>query len=200
MADVWQETGDEGSQRATTGGAARARVARGRARVAAPPPRRIALHPRGAAGRRAAIRPADGTGRPGGYWNLAAPYPLASALFPRGSPEATGALRYMLRHGSRLLGLVRASAFALYGKTPRYPQSGTDQVYGINVARFLALNDRPDQLRALALRTARGRDDARHLRRRRSRVAGAGPRASTTARRTCRRTARRTPPSSKPCG
>jgi hypothetical protein len=52
----------------------------------------------------------------------------------------------MLGHGSRLLGLVRAAAFALYGQSPKYPESGTDQVYGINVARFLALNDRPDQL------------------------------------------------------
>ena len=51
----------------------------------------------------------------------------------------------MLRHGSRLLGLVRAGAYSLYGK-PKYPVSGTDQVYGLNVARFLADNDRPDQL------------------------------------------------------
>ena len=51
----------------------------------------------------------------------------------------------MLRHGSRLLGLVRAGAYSLYGK-PTYPVSGTDQVYGLNVARFLADNDRPDQL------------------------------------------------------
>jgi hypothetical protein len=52
----------------------------------------------------------------------------------------------MLRHGSRLLGLVRAGAYALYGKAPVYPASGTDQVYGLNVARFLADNDRADQL------------------------------------------------------
>ena len=51
----------------------------------------------------------------------------------------------MLMHGSRLLGLVRAGAYSLYGK-PRYPVSGTDQVYGLNVARFLADNDDPDQL------------------------------------------------------
>ena len=51
----------------------------------------------------------------------------------------------MLGHGSRLLGLVRAGAYSLYGK-PKYPVSGTDQVYGLNVARFLADNDRPDQL------------------------------------------------------
>ncbi|HET7043698.1 MAG TPA: hypothetical protein VFI37_02505 [Gaiellaceae bacterium] len=83
--------------------------------------------------------------RPGSYWNLVAPYALASGLFPRGSPQAKGALRYLLLHGSRLLGLVRAGAYALYGEH-RFPVGGTDQVYGINVARFLAQQDVPDQL------------------------------------------------------
>jgi hypothetical protein len=83
--------------------------------------------------------------RPGSYWNLVMPYALASGLFRPGSQQARGALRYMLRHGSRLLGLVRATAFSLY-RDPVHPISGTDQVYGINVARFLADNDEPDQL------------------------------------------------------
>ncbi|MDQ3067548.1 MAG: hypothetical protein M3R12_10425 [Actinomycetota bacterium] len=83
--------------------------------------------------------------RLGSYWNLVMPYALASGLFAPGSPEATGILRYMLRHGSRLLGVVRAGAYALYPR-PVYPVSGTDQVYGINVARFLADNDVADQL------------------------------------------------------
>jgi hypothetical protein len=86
------------------------------------------------------------TSRLGSYWNLVAPYALASGLFPPHGPQADGALRYLLLHGSRLLGLVRAGAYALYGKAPAYPISGTDQVYGLNVARFLADNDRPDQL------------------------------------------------------
>ena len=81
----------------------------------------------------------------GSYWNLVMPYALGSGLFAPGSPEATGALRYLLRHGSRLLGVVRAGAYALYEK-PVYPVSGTDQVYGINAARFLADNDAADQL------------------------------------------------------
>jgi hypothetical protein len=51
----------------------------------------------------------------------------------------------MLLHGSRLLGLVRGGAYALYGTTSR-PGSGTDEVYGLNVARFLADNDEADQL------------------------------------------------------
>jgi hypothetical protein len=52
----------------------------------------------------------------------------------------------MLRHGSRLLGLVRAGAYSLYGQDADYPISGINPVYGLNVARFLADNDRPDQL------------------------------------------------------
>jgi hypothetical protein len=87
--------------------------------------------------------------RPGSYWNLVVPYALSSGFFTPGGRYARGILDYMLGHGSRLLGLVRAGAYSLYGK-PRYPVSGTDQVYGLNVARFLADNDRPDQL-ALSL-------------------------------------------------
>jgi pimeloyl-ACP methyl ester carboxylesterase len=83
--------------------------------------------------------------RLGSYWNLVMPYALASGIFRPGSAEARGALRYLLRHGSRLLGTVRAGAYALYPE-PTFPTSGTDQVYGINVARFLADNDEADQL------------------------------------------------------
>jgi hypothetical protein len=83
--------------------------------------------------------------RPASYWNLVMPYALASGLFPPGSPQARGVLRYVLTHGSRLLGLVRAGAYALY-RDPVHPVSGTDQVYGINMARFLADNDEADQL------------------------------------------------------
>jgi hypothetical protein len=83
--------------------------------------------------------------RLGSYWNLVMPYALASGLFRPGSAQASGVLDYMLNHGSRLLGLVRAGAYALY-RDPVFPTSGTDQVYGINVARFLADNDEPDHL------------------------------------------------------
>lgn len=83
--------------------------------------------------------------RAGSYWNLVMPYALASGLFRPGSPPAEGVLDYLLSHGSRILGLVRAGAYSLYGKA-RFPVSGTDQVYGLNLARFLADNDQPDQL------------------------------------------------------
>ena len=53
--------------------------------------------------------------RAGSYWNLVAPYALASGLFPAGGPAAGGALDYLLGHGTRLLGMVRASGFSLYG-------------------------------------------------------------------------------------
>jgi hypothetical protein len=83
--------------------------------------------------------------RLGSYWNLVTPYALASGLFRPGSPQAEGALRYLRLHGSRLLGLVRAGAYALY-RDPVHPVSGTDHVYGIHQARFLAALDQPDQL------------------------------------------------------
>ena len=83
--------------------------------------------------------------RAGSYWNLVAPYALASGLFEPGSPQAAGALRYLLRHGSRLLGLVRAGAYSLYSD-PVHPVSGANHVYGTSVARFLAANDQADQL------------------------------------------------------
>ena len=83
--------------------------------------------------------------RDGSYWNLVMPYALASGLFPPGSSEATGVLRYMLNHGSRFLGLVRFHAVPNIGK-PGYRAPGSDDVYGTNVARFLADNDESDQL------------------------------------------------------
>ena len=84
--------------------------------------------------------------RSGSYWNLVVPYALSSGFFVPGGPEAMGAWRYMTLHGSRLLGLVRAGAYALYGRSAPFPVSGTDEVYGNNVSRFLADNDRADQL------------------------------------------------------
>ena len=84
--------------------------------------------------------------RQGSYWNLVIPYALASGLFAPASPEARGALRYLLLHGSRILGIVRAGAFSLYGRSRRFPTGGTDQVYGVNQSRFMADMDEPDQL------------------------------------------------------
>ncbi len=83
--------------------------------------------------------------REGSYWNLVMPYALASGVFAPHGAEAGGLLRYLLGHGSRLLGVVRAKAESLYGNR-RYPVSGIDQVYGLNVSRFLADNDEADQL------------------------------------------------------
>jgi hypothetical protein len=84
--------------------------------------------------------------RLGSYWNLVMPYALASGFFRPGSREARGALRYIELHGSRLLGLVRAGGYALYGRSPTPPASGTDEVYGLNVARFLGDLDQADEL------------------------------------------------------
>ena len=84
--------------------------------------------------------------RLGSYWNLVMPYALASGLFAPGSAEARGALRV---HAAARLAPARRSCarrYALYGRDAPFPVSGTDQVYGINVARFLADNDEADQL------------------------------------------------------
>ena len=53
--------------------------------------------------------------REGSYWNLVMPYALASGFFAPHSAEARRLLRYLLGHGSRLLGVVRAKAESLYG-------------------------------------------------------------------------------------
>ena len=84
--------------------------------------------------------------RKGTYWNLVMPYALASGLLPPHGRVAHGVLRYLLSHGGRMVGLVRAGATRLYGQYPPAPTSGIDQVYGVNVARFLADADQPDQL------------------------------------------------------
>src|SRR6266540_448102 len=83
--------------------------------------------------------------RLGSYWNLVMPYALASGFFRAGGERAEGIFDYMRIHGARMLGLVRAGAYRLYGEGP-FPRGGTDEVYGNSVARFLADNDKADQL------------------------------------------------------
>jgi hypothetical protein len=81
----------------------------------------------------------------GAYWNLVMPYALASGFFRPGGREASSILQYLLDHGGRFLGLVRFAPHT--GVTnPGYQKPGTDDVYGTNVARFLADNDQPEQL------------------------------------------------------
>jgi hypothetical protein len=82
--------------------------------------------------------------RAGSYWNLVMPYALASGLFPPEGRQARGLVRYLERHGSRFLGLVRAGAYRVGGGT--VGGSGIDQVYGLNVSRTLADLDRPAEL------------------------------------------------------
>jgi hypothetical protein len=82
--------------------------------------------------------------RAGSYWNLVVPDALASGLIRAGSTEAHGILRYLLAHGSRLLGLVRFDYGG--GALPGYATSGSDDVYELGVERFLADNDEADLL------------------------------------------------------
>ena len=114
--------------------------------------------------------------REGSYWNLVAPYALASGLFTQGSRTANGALAYLERHGSLLLGLVRAGGYSLYGPGASPRLSGTDEVYGVNLARFLAAQDDADEL-VLALygQLAAAMTPGTDVRRRRGRGAVALP-------------------------
>jgi hypothetical protein len=145
MSRVWTETGD-----AALAGLARRsalRLQRGLRRAVAASQRRLgdgSLFVPAALldGARPFERLTDS--RDGTYWNLVMPYALASGFFAPHGEQANGLLTYLLRHGSRLLGLVRAGAYRLAAADARV--TGTDQVYGINVSRFLADNDEADQL------------------------------------------------------
>jgi hypothetical protein len=81
--------------------------------------------------------------REGSYWNLVMPYALASGWFPAHSTASRGIVRYLLAHGSRMLGVPRTYARTVYGDRTG---SGLAQVYGLNASRFFADNDQPDQL------------------------------------------------------
>jgi hypothetical protein len=80
--------------------------------------------------------------REGSYWNLLMPYAFASGFFAPGSDAAGGILRYLAQHGSWLLGVTRADAHISF----RAGGQGLGQVYGLEMSRFLADNDQPDEL------------------------------------------------------
>src|SRR5581483_9012713 len=81
--------------------------------------------------------------RDGSYWNLVMPYAFASGWFAPHTPTARGIARYLLGHGSRLLGVQRTYARTVYGDSPG---AGLAQVYDLSASRFFADNDEPDQL------------------------------------------------------
>jgi hypothetical protein len=83
--------------------------------------------------------------RDGSYWNLMMPYAFGSGWFT--PSQSRGILGYLLQHGTRLLGVPRTSARTVYRDVPG---AGLAQVYGLGVSRFLADEDKPDQL-ALSL-------------------------------------------------
>ena len=79
----------------------------------------------------------------GSYWNLVMPYAFAAGIFAPRSRAAEAVVRYLLAHGSRLLGVTRAYARTVYGTDHG---SGLASVYGLPWSRFFADNDKPDQL------------------------------------------------------
>jgi hypothetical protein len=79
----------------------------------------------------------------GSYWNLIMPSAFASGWFPAQTSTTAGILRYLLGHGSRLLGLPRTYAHSVYGQQPG---AGVAPVYELGVSRFLAAEDKPGLL------------------------------------------------------
>ena len=81
--------------------------------------------------------------RDGSYWNLMMPYAFSSGWFAPHMSASRGILRYLLRHGSRLLGVTRTYARTVYGE---HGGAGIAPVYGLGTTRFFSDNDQPDQL------------------------------------------------------
>ena len=77
------------------------------------------------------------------YWNLIMPSAFASGWFPAQTSTTAGILRYLLDHGSRLLGLPRTYAHSVYGNEPG---AGVAPVYELGLSRFLAAEDKPGLL------------------------------------------------------
>ena len=177
MASVWAETGRAGARGART----RRRV-RARARAT---PRGAEARREGCATARSSSRSASSTAsgrtaaspasRPGSYWNLVMPYALASGIFPPHGTRAKGVFQYLHAHGSRILGLVRAGAYTLYGNV-RHDEVGDRS--GLRAQpRTLLRGQRPARpARAQPVRAARRRDDARDVRLGRGRERLAVPR------------------------
>ncbi len=136
--------------------------------------------------------------RQGSYWNLVMPYVLAAGLFPPHSPQAHGVLRYLDTHGARLLGLVRTGAYGLYGTGDRL-KSGLESGVRPEHVPLPRRQRPPGRARPEPVRSARRRDDARHVRLGRERVDRARSADGSTAPPTSRRTGRATPRSSRPC-
>lgn len=88
----------------------------------------------------------------GSYWNLLHPYALGSGIFPAGSTEADDVWRYSREQGAVMLGLQRFNYYptaigsVFPNGLPGYKTSGDDNVYMIERVRFLAANDKADEL------------------------------------------------------
>ena len=74
------------------------------------------------------------------------PYVLASGFFPPGQRRGDGRPALPARTTARASSGSCASRRTPASRNPGYQSPGSDDVYGTNVARFLADNDQPDQL------------------------------------------------------
>lgn len=88
----------------------------------------------------------------GTYWNLTIPYALSARFIPYSSPMIKKLYRYMKEYGTWLCGMIRTNFYPTpvgqYVKSglPGYASTGTDNVYAVNLAEFVAHMDDPERL------------------------------------------------------
>lgn len=86
----------------------------------------------------------------GSYWNLCFPYVAASGLLE--TNLLSGYYQYLKNYGAFLLGMVRFNYYPIevgsYKEDglPGYKTTGVDNVYGLNLSRFISMMDDPDRL------------------------------------------------------
>lgn len=85
----------------------------------------------------------------GSYWNLCFPYVAASGLLDENLMPAY--YQYLKNYGAFLLGMVRFNYYPVQVGTykedglPGYKTPGVDNVYGLNLSRFMTMMDDPDR-------------------------------------------------------
>lgn len=86
----------------------------------------------------------------GSYWNLCFPYVASTGLLE--TDLLSGYYQYLKNYGAFLLGMVRFNYYPVevgsYKEDglPGYKTTGVDNVYGLNLSRFISMMDDPDRL------------------------------------------------------
>ncbi len=88
--------------------------------------------------------------RYGSYWNLCFPYVATTGLLE--TDLLSGYYQYLKNYGAFLLGMVRFNYYPVEVGSYKedglsgYKTTGVDNVYGLNLSRFISMMDDPDRL------------------------------------------------------